>query len=73
MIKIRLVLSVITFILACPSYAQNTDKLQKSSIVVDTHNDFLSKAVEHGYQFDKHLSGITQSDIFRMDSGKIDI
>ena len=73
MIKIRLVLSVITFVLVCPSYAQNTDKLHNSSIVVDTHNDFLSKAVEHGYQFDKHLSGITHSDIFRMDSGKIDI
>jgi membrane dipeptidase len=54
-------------------FSQNTDKLHSSAIVVDTHNDFLSKSVEHGYQFDKHLNGITHSDIFRMDSGKIDI
>jgi membrane dipeptidase len=36
------------------------------AILVDTHNDFLSKAVENHVVFDTDLKGITQSDLFRM-------
>ena len=74
MLNYRLLLSVtFSFLFTGSLFCQNTAKLHSNSIVVDTHNDFLSKSVEHGYMFDKHLNGITHSDIFRMDSGKIDI
>ena len=39
------------------------------AILVDTHNDFLSKAVEDHVVFDTNLKGITHSDLFRMQEG----
>ncbi|GAC1438372.1 MAG: dipeptidase [Sediminibacterium sp.] len=53
--------------------AQNTQRMHDRAIVVDTHNDFLSKSVEKGYVMDEDLSGKTQSDLARWKKGGVDV
>jgi len=53
--------------------AQNHQKMLSDAILVDTHNDFLSKAVEDHVVFDSNLKGITQSDLFRMKEGGVKV
>ncbi|MFZ9660806.1 MAG: dipeptidase [Chitinophagaceae bacterium] len=52
---------------------QSSDKLHFSSVLVDTHNDFLSKSLEKNYSFDTNLKGKTHSDLQRMFEGGVDI
>ena len=54
-------------------YAQSYNKLHFKSIVVDTHNDLLSKAVEKNFTIDTDLSGKTHSDIDRFKKGGVDV
>jgi len=51
--------------------AQAYEKIHFDAILVDTHNDFLSKAVEEHVVFDTNLKGITQSDLGRMFAGGV--
>ncbi len=53
--------------------AQEYKKIHSSAILVDTHNDFFSKAVENHYAFDSNLKGITQSDLKRMQEGGVKV
>lgn len=53
--------------------AQSAEKIHFNSILVDTHNDFLSKAVEDHVVFDTDLKGITQSDLTRMQKGGVKV
>src|SRR5665213_1690226 len=53
--------------------AQSYKKIHAKAILVDTHNDFLSKAVENHYAFDSDLKGITHSDLNRMKEGGLDV
>jgi membrane dipeptidase len=53
--------------------AQSYKKIHAKAILVDTHNDFLSKAVENHYAFDSDLKGITHSDLNRMKEGELDV
>ncbi len=53
--------------------AQSYKKLHFKSIVVDTHNDLLSKAVDDNLVIDTDLSGITHSDIDRFKIGGVDV
>ncbi len=55
------------------SKAQSFEKIHFKYILVDTHNDFLSKAVEEHVAFDSNLKGITQSDLGRMLAGGIKV
>ena len=61
--------SLTSFILAAQSY----NKLHFKSIVVDTHNDLLSKAVDDNLTIDTDLSGKTHSDIDRFKKGGVDV
>jgi len=63
------------FLLACGLFApaQSYKKLHFNSIVVDTHNDLLSTAIEKGYSIDKDLSGKTHSDLDRFKKGGVDV
>jgi membrane dipeptidase len=54
-------------------FAQNAKKLHESAIVVDTHNDFLSQAVDKGYNFEDNLLGKAHSDLGRMIKGGLDV
>ena len=53
--------------------AQSYQKLHNKAIVVDTHNDILSKCIENGYSFDQDLTGKTHSDLQRFKEGGIDV
>ena len=53
--------------------AHKSASLHKEAIVVDTHNDFLSKSVEKGFLFDANNLGKTHSDLTRMYKGGVDV
>lgn len=55
------------------SSAQADPKAAADVILVDTHNDFLSKAIEDHVVFDSDLRGITQSDLGRMQKGGVNV
>ncbi len=54
-------------------HAQSYKKIHRKAIVVDTHNDILMKAADKGIVFDKHLTGITHSDLARWKQGGLDV
>jgi len=53
--------------------AQSYKKLHFNSIVVDTHNDLLSTAIEKNYLIDEDLSGKTHSDLDRFKKAGVDV
>jgi membrane dipeptidase len=53
--------------------AQPDKKIHFSAILVDTHNDILSKVVEDHVVFDSDLKGTTHSDLQRMQDGGIKV
>jgi membrane dipeptidase len=55
------------------SRAQSYEKTHMDGILVDTHNDILSKVVEDHVVFDTNLKGVTQSDLNRMRQGGIKV
>ncbi len=55
------------------SFGQSAEKIHADAILVDTHNDFLSKAVDAHVVFDTDLRGVTQSDLSRMRIGGVDV
>jgi len=67
--------SLIFFLLltAIFSRAQSYQKIHFNAILVDTHNDFLSKAVTDHVVFDTDLRGITHSDLNRMMAGGVKV
>src|SRR6476660_5857574 len=74
LINIRLILFVVSLcIFSNNLFAQNYKKIHDKAIVVDTHNDILSTAIEKGYSFDQDLTGKTHSDLQRMEKGGIDV
>jgi membrane dipeptidase len=55
------------------SNAQSYKKLHFNSIVVDTHNDIPTTAIDKGVSFDQNLTGKTHSDLKRMKAGGVDV
>jgi len=67
-------LSTLFICLICTTiFAQNAKQLHENAIVVDTHNDFLSQAVDKGYNFEDNLLGKAHSDLGRMIKGGLDV
>jgi membrane dipeptidase len=64
----------ILFLLLFPAFvlAQKYKKIHTSSVLVDTHNDIPSSAIEKRLAFDADLKGKTHSDLNRMFAGGID-
>jgi membrane dipeptidase len=62
------------FLLITPFFlqAQNYQKLHNKAIVIDTHNDFPSAAIERKVGFDGDLTGKTHSDLARAKEGGLD-
>src|SRR4051812_9969525 len=54
-------------------FAQKYKRTHDKAVVVDTHNDILSTAIEKGYSFEQDLSGKTHSDLQRMKKAGIDV
>jgi membrane dipeptidase len=69
----RYSLSLLMFFIVQLSNGQSYEKIHFKSILADTHNDFLSKAVEMQVAFDSDLSGVTQSDLSRMIKGGVKV
>ncbi len=68
----------IKIIVACiflmqAAHAQTYQQVHKDAIVVDTHNDILTKTMEQGYVFDEDLRGKTHSDLARWKQGGVDV
>lgn len=64
---------VYTFLLfTLTSNAQDARKLHFKSILIDTHNDIPSTAIEKGVSFDQPLLHKTHSDLQRMFDGGVD-
>ena len=55
------------------SGAQSYKKLHFKSILVDTHNDIPTTAIDKGVSFDQNLKNKTHSDLQRMKEGGVDV
>ena len=64
---------IISITLSQQINAQSYNKIHRKAIVVDTHNDFLMKAVDLGIVMDQDLKGKTHSDLIRWKKGGLDI
>jgi len=53
--------------------AQNYQKLHSKALVVDTHNDVLTQALEKNVVFDEDMKAYAHSDLRRMKQGGIDV
>lgn len=56
----------------CSASAQSYKKLHFRSVVIDTHNDIPTTAIDKGVSFDQNLAGKTHSDLQRMKAGGVD-
>ncbi|HSF46081.1 MAG TPA: dipeptidase [Chitinophagaceae bacterium] len=64
---------ILSFSVILYSCGHSVRNIHRTAVVVDTHNDFISKSVENGFVFDQDNSGKTHSDLNRMIKGGIDI
>ena len=55
------------------SVAQSYKRLHFKSILVDTHNDIPTTAIDKGVSFDQDLKNKTHSDLQRMKAGGVDV
>jgi membrane dipeptidase len=64
----------ILFLLLIPaiSFGQKYKKIHFNAVLVDTHNDIPSSAIEKKVAFDTNLKGKTHSDLNRMFEGGVD-
>lgn len=62
-------------LIACCLFAsaQSYKKLHFKSILVDTHNDIPTTAIDKGVSFDQDLKNRTHSDLKRMKEGGVDV
>lgn len=54
------------------SFSQSYKKLHFKSILIDTHNDIPTTAIDKGVSFDQNLKNKTHSDLQRMIEGGVD-
>ncbi len=69
--KIKLVLIIV--LLALKVSAQSYREIHKNAVVIDTHNDILTKVVMYGFDMGKNLEGKTHSDLTRWKKGGLDV
>ncbi len=65
-----LVVAIALFYL--PSVSQSYKKIHFKSILIDTHNDIPTTAIDKGVSFDQNLKNKTHSDLQRMKEGGVD-
>ncbi|HPH23349.1 MAG TPA: dipeptidase [Chitinophagaceae bacterium] len=53
--------------------AQSYQKIHNKAILVDTHNDFLTKTMQYGFVLDADLKDKTHSDLTRYKKGGLDL
>ena len=57
----------------CIAEAQSYKRIHSKAILVDTHNDFLTKAINYNFSLDADLKGKTHSDLSRFKTGGLDV
>jgi membrane dipeptidase len=60
-------------LLAVSATAQNSSRLHRQAVVVDTHNDFPSASINKGVALDADLRGKTHTDLQRLQQGGVDV
>lgn len=53
-------------------FSQRAKKIHFNAILIDTHNDIPTTAIDNGYSFDQSLKNKTHSDLQRMKEGGVD-
>lgn len=71
-IKFKCLLFICFLYATGSTLAQNAEKIHFKSILIDTHNDIPTTAIDKGLSFDQSLKGITHSDLERMAAGGVD-
>lgn len=71
MIK-KLIIVVLFAFPVITALAQPYKKLHFKSVLIDTHNDIATTAIEKNVRFDQDLKGKTHSDLQRMKQGGVD-
>jgi membrane dipeptidase len=67
-------LLLLSIVLCCCVFLQaQSRKLHFKSILVDTHNDILTSAIDEKVSFDQPLKGKTHSDLARFKEGGVDV
>jgi membrane dipeptidase len=66
------IITTLLLIISFSSFAQRYKKIHFGAILVDTHNDIPSKAIEKGISFDQDTRTKTHSDLQRMKQGGVD-
>ena len=69
----KLQLLIFLSLLIINSNAQSYQKIHSKAIVVDTHNDILTKIKETGVILDQDLTGKAHSDLIRLKKGGMDL
>ena len=68
----RLYFLLPVLLLSSISFAQRANKIHFNAILIDTHNDIPTTAIDNGYSFDQSLKHKTHSDLQRMKEGGVD-
>jgi len=71
--KLLLLLGLLPLVCCINGYGQHYKKIHFKSVLVDTHNDIPSAAIEKQVAFDTDLKGKTHSDLARMKTGGVDV
>lgn len=61
------------FLMMGKQFAQTGRQLHQKALVADTHNDFISSAIDEHLNFDDDLRGRSHSDLQRMFEGGVDV
>ncbi len=69
----RIKLLILLGLCIIKSNAQSYNDIHKKAILVDTHNDFLTKTMQYNFALDSDLNGKTYSDLSRFKSGGLDV
>src|SRR6185503_20519242 len=69
----RILFLVSILVIGIPAFSQKYLRIHKKAILVETHNDFPSAAIEKKVSFDDNLLGKTHSDLARMKTGGVDV
>ncbi|MDR7371773.1 dipeptidase [Flavobacterium aquidurense] len=64
---------IILTLLVNNANAQSYQDIHKKAILVDTHNDFLTKVMQYDFALDSDLKGKTHTDLSRLKTGGVDV
>lgn len=68
----RFVFLVSILLISNSAFSQKYKRIHNKAVLIDTHNDFPSAAIEKKVSFDDDLFGKTHSDLVRMRAGGVD-